>query len=115
MVTLLPVLTPVNLNTAPREVIAALFDGMDLASAERLIQARKLTPLRNAQAAKPYLPTTAIISNERLGVVSAFFFVKGSLRLEARVLEERSLVQRIGLDMLVLDRQRLSQVLPAGR
>ncbi len=115
LVTLLPVLTPVNLNTAPREVIAALFDGMDLASAERLIQARKITPLRNAQAAKPYLPANAVISNERIGVVSAFFFVKGSLRLDARVLEERSLVQRIGLDMLVLDRQRLSQVLAAGR
>ena len=115
LVTLLPVLTPVNLNTAPREVIAALFDGMDLASAERLVQARRAAPLRNTQAAKNYLPTTAVVSNERIGVTSAFFFVRGSLRLDNRLLEERSLVQRIGLDMLVLDRQRLSQVLASGR
>jgi len=108
LVTLLPVITPVNLNTAPRELIAALFDGMDLASAERLVQLRRDAPLRNVQEIKPYLPEGAVISSERVSVQSNFFIVNGRLRLDERVLEIRSLVQRRGLDVLVLDRQRVS-------
>jgi general secretion pathway protein K len=44
---------------------------------------------------------------ERASVNSAFFIVNGRLRLEERVLEERSLVQRRDLEILVLDRQRV--------
>ena len=108
---MLPAPTPVNLNTAPREVIAALFDGMDLASAERLVQARLAKPLRKVQDTKDYFPATVAVSAERASVDSSYFVVGGRLRLDERVLEERSLVQRRGLDMLVLDRQRVSQVL----
>ncbi len=111
LVILLPAATPVNLNTAPREVIAALFDGLDLASAERLVRARQSKPLRTAQEAKAFFPESVVISSERVGVVSSFFIVNSRLRLDERVLEERALVQRRGLDMLVLDRQRVNQVL----
>lgn len=114
-VTLLPAATPVNLNTAPREVIAALFDGMDLASAERLVQVRKTAPLKTVQDAKPYLPSSVEINSERASVSSNFFVVSGRLRLEERSLEERSLVQRRGMDMVVLSRQRINSVLDAGK
>ena len=40
-VTLLPRRTPVNANTAPREVLAAVIKGLDLATAERLVQMRQ--------------------------------------------------------------------------
>lgn len=115
LLVLLPTATPVNLNTAPREVIAALFDGMDLASAERLVQARLAKPLRTVQDAKDYFPPAVTISSERVSVQSSYFWVSGRLRLDERVLEERSLVQRSGLDMLVLDRQRVNQVLEVER
>jgi len=114
-VTLLPRSTPVNLNTAPREVIAALFDGMDLSSAERLVQVRKTTPLKTVQDAKPYLPSTIEISSERASVNSSFFYVSGQLRLDERSLEERSLVRRDGLDMVVLSRQRVNTILETGK
>jgi len=107
-VTLLPKTTPVNLNTASREVIAALFDNMDLASAERLVQVRKASPLTTIQAAKDYLPSTAEISSERVSVSSTYFYVRGKLRLDERTLEERSLIRRDSLDMVVVSRQRLS-------
>jgi len=111
VLTLLPDRTPVNLNTAPREVIAALFDGMDLASAERLVRARKGKPLSNVQDAKPYLPQTVTnIAADRVDVKSSFFIIKGRLRLDERVLEERALVQRKNLDMVVLERQRANQL-----
>ena len=115
LLVLLPAATPVNLNTAPREVIAALFDGMDLASAERLVQARLAKPLRTVQETKDYFPPAVTVSSERASVASSYFWVSGRLRLDERVLEERSLVQRRGLDMLVLDRQRVNQVLEIKR
>lgn len=111
VLTLLPERTPVNLNTAPREVIAALFDGMDLASAERLVRARKGKPLNNVQDAKPFLPqTVTTIAADRVDVKSSFFIIKGRLRLDERVLEERALVQRKSMDMVVLERQRVNQL-----
>ena len=45
-VVLLPTQTSVNLNTAPREVIAAVIPGLDLAVAERVVQSRARSPLR---------------------------------------------------------------------
>ena len=38
------------------------------------------------------------------------FEVRGRLRLDDRVLEQRSLVERQGLDMLVLQREQVSTV-----
>ncbi|MCX2861408.1 type II secretion system minor pseudopilin GspK [Paucibacter sp. PLA-PC-4] len=115
VLTLLPARTPVNLNTAPREVIAALFEGMDLASAERVVQQRQHSPMRNLEDAKALLPEGVVPSGERAAFVSSYFIVNGRLRLEERVLEERSLVQRRDLEMLVLNRQRVNLVLEAGR
>lgn len=114
-VVLLPKLTPVNLNTAPREVIAALFDGVDLASAERLVQGRKAKPLQNTDDAKAYLPASVDIAAGRASVDSSFFVVTGRLRLDERQLEQRSLIERQGLNTLVLARERVSQLLDRGK
>ncbi|KQW51677.1 MULTISPECIES: type II secretion system minor pseudopilin GspK [unclassified Roseateles] len=103
--------TPVNLNTAPREVIAALFDGVDLASAERLVQGRKAKPLQKPDDAKDYLPATVTIGADRASVVSAFYIVTGRLRLDERQLEQRSLVEREGLNVMVRARERVNQLL----
>lgn len=113
-VVLLPRATPVNLNTAPREVIAALFDGVDLATAERLVQGRKAKPLQDvASDAAAYLPTAAVAqaTSARAAVASSFFVVTGRLRLDERQLEQRSLIERRNLVMAVLARERVSQLL----
>ncbi|MDH0864182.1 type II secretion system minor pseudopilin GspK [Mitsuaria sp. GD03876] len=113
---ILPQPTPVNLNTASREVITALFDGMDVGSADRIVRARQAKPFRTLEDVKPYLPQGLELSTERTGFTSDFFFVEGQLRLDDRVLAQRSLVQRRGLDMIVLDRERLQRQagLPSG-
>ncbi|RZJ05256.1 MAG: hypothetical protein EOP39_20145 [Rubrivivax sp.] len=110
-VVLLPKPTPVNLNTAPREVIAALFDGMNLASAETLVQARKAKPLQGINDAKTYLPATVEIAENRASVNSTFFIVTGRLRLDERQLEQRSLVERNGVRVEVRARERISQLI----
>lgn len=94
LVTLLPTPTPVNLNTAPKEVIAAVVKGADLASAQRLVQNRLLKPLRHVEAARESLGTQAVLDGAHVGVSSSYFEVRGALRTEALVVAQRSLVQR---------------------
>lgn len=115
LLTLLPTPTPVNLNTAPREVIAALFDGMDLATAQRMVQQRQNSPLRSLDEARTQLPSSIVLSAERASVASSHFIVSGRLRLEERVLEERSLIRRRDLEMQVISRERSQLQLKAGR
>lgn len=102
--------TRINLNTAPAEVIAAAVDGMNLGSAQRLVQERQRAPLRdlNAPSTRAYFPADPQTSLEGLGVSSRFFIVEGRLRLGERVLEERSLIERRQLDIVVLARERLN-------
>jgi general secretion pathway protein K len=111
-VVLLPTATPVNLNTASREVIAAVFD-VDLATAERLVQGRKGAPLNDINDAAKYLPTNAmaLVTAARASVSSSYFVVTGRLRLEERQLEQRSLIRRNNLKMEVLARERINQLL----
>ena len=107
-VVLLPARTPVNVNTASREVLAAVIDEMDLASAERLVQVRQRTPFRGLEDVKRVLPS-AKMDAARVGINSKFFEVTGRLRLERRVLEERSLVERKGIDVVPLRRERVNR------
>jgi general secretion pathway protein K len=109
-VVLLPKATPVNLNTAPREVIAALLN-IDLASAERLVQARKGQAFKAITDAAALLSGNVQIAADRASVNSSYFIVTGRLRLDERQLEQRSLVERQGKTTTVLARERVSQLL----
>lgn len=112
-VTLLPVRTPVNLNTAPKEVLAAVL-AIDLASAERLVQTRQRDPFGGVEAARSILPQGTNIDERNAAVTSSFFEVRGRLRLEERVVEERALVQRRGRQVVTLHRERLASVESGG-
>ena len=108
-VDLLPLPTPVNANTAPREVLMAAIDGIDLGTAERLVQARQRKPFESVTDIQQLLANDSIkLDPNRVGVGSSWFFVSGRLRLEERVLEERSLVQRDGDRITVRRRERQS-------
>jgi general secretion pathway protein K len=111
LVTLLPTRTPVNANTAPPAVLVAAIDNIDLGSAERIVQARKrksLGALDSLDEIKSLLPPTTELNPQRVGVTTSFFEVRGRLRLEERVLEERSLVERRDIEVVVRSRERLS-------
>jgi len=109
-VVILPARTSVNLNTAPKEVIAASIDGLDLGGAERLVQTRQRTPFKTLEEARRLLPPTLKLEESRVGVLSNFFEVRGRLRLDDRVLEELSLVERRGLDVVALQRRRINLI-----
>jgi general secretion pathway protein K len=90
----LPVQTHVNLNTAPREVIAAVVPGVDLAGAERLTQARLRQHLKSIEDAREVLGPGAGLDSQRHGVNTRYFEIDGTMRLEALVVSQRSLLER---------------------
>ncbi|MDB5817582.1 MAG: ral secretion pathway protein GspK [Rhizobacter sp.] len=93
-IVLLPTSTPVNLNTASREVIAAVVDTLDVAGAERLVQGRTRSPFRSTADASKLLSGTVVLDTSRVDIKSNYFEVGGRLRLDDRILEERSLIVR---------------------
>ncbi|PPE70450.1 type II secretion system minor pseudopilin GspK [Caldimonas thermodepolymerans] len=113
-VVLLPRRTPVNLNTAPREVIAAVMEGLDIGSADRLIQIRQRSPFRRLSDVNAHLPQGVVPDDSRVSVATNFFEVRGRMRIEQRVVEERSLVERRGRIVLTLRRERSSFTVGAG-
>lgn len=108
--TLLPSGTQVNVNTAPKEVIAAVVDNLDLARAARIVQTRQ----RSAYKTTDDLRATLGAGNwnfSRLSVSSDFFEIRGRLRLEDNVIEQRHLVQRTsGNEVVVKHQSRFSGV-----
>lgn len=113
-IALLPSATPVNLNTASAEVIYASTPGLQMADAQKLVAARQRSHLRSLTDASERLggPPDQF-SEGRHAVGSRFFEVRGRLRLDQRVVEERSVVQREGLAVRTLWRDR--GAVPAGR
>jgi len=95
-VTLLPVPTPVNLNTASAEVLWASSDGLDMAQARSLVQARQNQHWRSVADAVRFLnrDTQAAppLNAQTHSVASSYFEVTGRLRLDAALVQQRSLV-----------------------
>ncbi len=113
-VDLLPVATPVNLNTAPREVLAAAIDGMDPGSAERLVQARQREPFKTVEAAKALLSQEQMKDASRVSVTSSWFIATGRLRLDDRAVEERALIERQPNQVVVVRRERVNLTIGPG-
>lgn len=107
-ITLLPIRTPVNLNTAGLEVLHAATPGMEMADAQKLVTARQRGHFRALSDAARIIAGSPGVFNENLHTVSSRFFeVRGSLRLDQTTLQERSLVQRDGLTVRTLWRHRI--------
>lgn len=114
-ITLLPVRTPVNLNTAAIEVLHAITPGIEMADAQKLVMARQGAHFRALTDVARVYPTRAAVFNESLHTVSSRFFeVRGSLRLDQTLLQESSLVQRDGLTMRTLWRSRVVSSIRGG-
>lgn len=106
-ITLLPVRTPLNLNTASAEVIHASLPGLDMAQAQRLVEVRTSAAFRSVVDG---LRDTGVrperLSAGAFGISSRFFEIQGRLRLGSTTVRELSLVERQDQDVRVLWRQR---------
>ena len=94
-ITLLPIATTVNLNTAAAEVIHAIVPILQLADAKNVVNSRESKHFESLQDVEKIVPTTASpLPDTILSVTTQFFEVSGRIRLEQTVVEEQSLVQR---------------------
>ncbi|NJM43957.1 MAG: type II secretion system minor pseudopilin GspK [Brachymonas sp.] len=116
----LPSRTPVNINTASAEVLYASVPGIELADAQKLMTERSRQHFKSLADVSPLLPELAGQFNEgQHSVASRFFEITGRLRLAdgayQTVVVERSVVQRDGLDVKALWRERGSfPITPGG-
>ncbi len=105
----LPTRTPLNINTASRQALAASVPGLDMARAQQLIHERERHPFKNLADAQALLAGDSTqLSDLHHGTRSRFFEVRGRLRLDDVVIEERSLVVRTGLSVRVVWRERIA-------
>jgi general secretion pathway protein K len=102
-VVVLPSATTVNVNTAPREVIAAVAN-VSLGQAQSLVDVRQSKPFDSDSEIKRAL---GLDDTRGLDIKTSYFIVNGRLRLDDSVLEESSIVQRSGGARSVRSIQRL--------
>jgi general secretion pathway protein K len=106
-VSVLPVTTPVNLNTAPLAVVYASLPTLQLADARRLISARATKHLNSLADVSTASGQSQVETDDSLhSVASRYFEVRGQLRIDQTTVQEVSVVQRDGLNVNVLWRQR---------
>ncbi len=106
-VTVLPERTAVNLNTAPALVVYASIGAIDQAGAQRLIIARSMAHFRSLSDVTKALGNSEIpLVQEEHGINSRFFEMRALLRLGDLRVQERSVVQRDGLTIKTLWRQK---------
>lgn len=108
-VTVLPERTAVNLNTASPLVLHAAIDKLALADAQRLANQRAQAPFKTlADAAQTLGPGDWALNDSQHSVNSRYFEVLGQMRMQPLRVVEKSLVQRDGLNVRVLWRERVS-------
>lgn len=105
-VAILPTRTPVNINTADIDVLLAAIDGLDMASAQKIIQVRETRHFRTLSEVRDLLGPSIDINESVLSVASAYFEVRGRLRLGDAMVDERSLVRKQGIEVTTLWRER---------
>ena len=106
-ISLLPVRTPVNLNTAPVEVVYACVPTFELADAHHLVKRRSEAHFISlADAAKASGQSGVPFSDALQSINSRYFEIQGNLQIEHTTAQEKSMVQRDGLDVKTLLRTR---------
>jgi general secretion pathway protein K len=97
-VTILPTTTPVNMNTASAEVIAAIMPGMSLSSAQTLVGRRQNVFFRNLGDVQLALEASgmpqAAIDTSLCDVNTSYFLVHGRVEHERAELDRTTLVWR---------------------
>ncbi len=106
-VVLLPVNTPVNLNTAGVEVVYASIPTITMADARKLVEQRTKTPFRSLSEVGIFMVELAgLLTESQQSVSSRMFEVYGRLRIDKTVIQELSLVERENLNVTALYRER---------
>ncbi len=111
-ITVLPENTPVNLNTASAEVLAACVPELSLTLARQAIDQRQRNHWVSLDAARTAFGAAGRHLDEKQhSIQSRFFEVTGRMRIDSVVQQERVLVKRDGKQVRMLWRTRAPQQL----
>ena len=93
----LPRATPINVNTAPAEVLAARIDGLTPEDATTLVASRNTASFRYIPDFTERLPGKSLsVSNLEASVATNYFLVNGKVRMNRAELEVQALIERNG-------------------
>jgi general secretion pathway protein K len=115
----LPARTPLNVNTASAEVLYASVPELELSGAQKIVSERSRQHFKSLADLAPIVPDLAGRFNDgQHSVATRYFEVTGRLRLvdgaASAVVVERSVVQRDGLEVRTLWRERGSFPISEG-
>jgi general secretion pathway protein K len=103
LIVMLPRPAPINVNTAPAEVIAARAAPMDLPRARAFVAARDRVPFRDlTDANQAYEPQSQIFKADRWSVTSSWFLVRGAVRYDRIESRSDTLLERKGRELVEL-------------
>ncbi len=93
----LPHATPINVNTAAAEVLAARVDGLTLADATALVASRSTASFRHIADFTERLTSHSLsVTNQEAAVTTNYFLVNGKVRMNRAGLEVQALLERNG-------------------
>ena len=96
-VTALPVDTPLNVNTASAELLAASIGNLDAGAAAALVASRTQQPFTSIAAFRERLPSGASLGDEAMyAVASRYFLVFVRARQGDTIAQARALIERGG-------------------
>jgi general secretion pathway protein K len=102
-VTSLPPDTPVNVNTAPAEVLAALLDGIDSGALAALVASRGEHPFASPDDFRGRLPSgVSVIDPALVSVSTGYFFVMVRARQGETIAQARALIRRDGASSAIV-------------
>lgn len=110
-ITLLPIRTPVNLNTASVEVVYAAIPSLSMAEARQLVDQRTKNPFKSLSEVGLFMPEIAgLLTESQQSTSSRLFKVYGRLRMDKTIIQEVSLVRRDYLNVTTVYRERTAMV-----
>lgn len=97
LIIFLPRATPVNVNTAPAEVLAARIDALSLSDAVTLVENRNSASFRDLNDFTHRLPGKSFsLQASDASVTTNYFLVNGKVRMNRAGLEMQALIERQG-------------------
>jgi general secretion pathway protein K len=93
-VIVLPDVTPVNVNTAPAEVLASLMPNMSVSEANSLVVRRQRAAWRDINYFSSEIGESRPITPGAAGVRSDWFLVNSRIRLDRAALDAEALIHR---------------------
>lgn len=94
----LPRTTPVNINTAPAEVMSAIIETLSPSDAAQLVRSRETATFRDLADFANRLPgRSLIVSPTRASVTTNFFLVNGKVHISRAEMDMQALLERNGV------------------